>query len=364
METPTIHKRWRPRVRFSLRALIVVMTVLCLFLGHKAHRAREQRQAVAALEAAGAQVSYQQSTVTGWLFPPTFNETEAASGGAWFRQWIGDEYFGEVNGIYWVFESAPEPGVFANLARLPQLNWLILHSNCSIQLDALPSMKSLEQLSVRGCRITDDTMEQIGHQWSLNKLTLELQQGAVNPAGFEHLLGLQRLSELDLSGSAIGDELLPVIGRMPALQSLDLSFTNITEAGLAHLDTLPALREFTAVGGLQAISMTRVSSVALGDTALITLARHEQLTSLRIGMLCFNNCPPARITGKGLAALAELPLVDLSLYNAALTDSDIATLKAMETLQTVRLTGADFSPDGIQQLKVSCPSAQFRFDQF
>ena len=48
-------RRW---FQFSLRTLMVLVTVLCVWLGLVSERARKQREAVAAIEALGGWVWY------------------------------------------------------------------------------------------------------------------------------------------------------------------------------------------------------------------------------------------------------------------------------------------------------------------
>lgn len=349
--------RWRPR--FSLRALLLLITVLCLLLGYHVPRARQQRFAVAALLEAGAVVVYDWGGSKGRQQAMTFQS--AAPAPAWLRKLIGDEYFQEVFMVEWSIHSPVRTGAFADLAELPELKMLVITGAGNPPLDTLPSMINLEHLSIKGCQITDTTLQQIGRQWSLNDLTLEI-TGPVTAQGMECLAEPQRLRTLDLSHSAIGDELLPAIGRLPALQSLTLDFTDITDAGVAHLHSIRALSKFSAVGGGTNSGARRAAKVSLGDMALQTLAGHSRLTRLEIGRRMSRSNPSPRITSSGLAALVRLPLTELGLHNAALTDSDIAALKSMRSLNEVKVSGASFSPDGVQQLKISCPHTSFHFD--
>jgi hypothetical protein len=69
----TSPRRW---LQFSLRGFFVLLTTLAVWLGVIVHRAREQREAVKAIEALEA--------IVGYDTPP---------GPAWLRRLIGDEYF-------------------------------------------------------------------------------------------------------------------------------------------------------------------------------------------------------------------------------------------------------------------------------
>ena len=54
-------------------------------------------------------------------------------------------------------------------------------------------------------------------------------------AGLEHLSGLSRLETLNLAGTPVGDEAVPLLGRLPALRSLYAWNTLLTEPALAGL---------------------------------------------------------------------------------------------------------------------------------
>src|SRR5262249_2001048 len=83
-----LRRRW---LRYSLRTLLVAVTILCVWLGLKVNSARRQREAVATLTRSGADVSFDYQTAN--------NATPDASppGPAWLRNLIGDDYFTTAN---------------------------------------------------------------------------------------------------------------------------------------------------------------------------------------------------------------------------------------------------------------------------
>lgn len=84
----------RPRSRyltFSLRTLFLALTALAVWLGIVVNRAREQRDAVKAIEALGGTVAYdwqQEST-----FPFYSPVASHPPGPAWLRRIVGDDFF-------------------------------------------------------------------------------------------------------------------------------------------------------------------------------------------------------------------------------------------------------------------------------
>ena len=100
-------KSTRRYLTFSLRTLFILLTVLAVWLGVIVNRAREQREAVRAIEALGGTVDYERTAVPKWL-----------------RQLIGDEYFQEVWAVDWASMRSP-PVTDANIKRaIPQLKRL------------------------------------------------------------------------------------------------------------------------------------------------------------------------------------------------------------------------------------------------
>ena len=90
-----IRRRWS---RFSLRMMLVVITVLCVWLGLKVNAARRQRTAVAAILGDRGRIifDYQMVPIAGE--PDTF-DVDANSlppGPAWLRQLFGDDCFRNV----------------------------------------------------------------------------------------------------------------------------------------------------------------------------------------------------------------------------------------------------------------------------
>jgi hypothetical protein len=90
-ETMNISRRY---LTFSLRTLFVLLTIGCIWLGILAERAREQREAVKAIEALGGHVIYDWSIVE-WHDGGNYTMDIARKPPApvWLRRVIGDDFF-------------------------------------------------------------------------------------------------------------------------------------------------------------------------------------------------------------------------------------------------------------------------------
>ena len=129
---PKPRRRW---LQFSLRTMFVVVTVFCVWMGFTAKRARDQREAVEAIEALGGTVDYEHEVfeVVNQLYvlgrPP---------GPEWLRKLVGDEYFVSVNRVA-LPASKLDDAMISRFERLTNLRYLNL-------IDTPISDESIEKL--------------------------------------------------------------------------------------------------------------------------------------------------------------------------------------------------------------------------
>src|SRR5215510_14615868 len=77
----TTLKRFVPRIRFSLRTLMILIAALAVWLGVRVERARKQALAVGAIQASGGLVLYEFEYAGTAPFSPRFGHRTA--GGNW-----------------------------------------------------------------------------------------------------------------------------------------------------------------------------------------------------------------------------------------------------------------------------------------
>ena len=153
-----ITRRW---FQLSLRTAFVAMTALAVWLGIVVNRAREQREAVKAIEALTGRVQYDwqpnmvEVTLTakgfegvkGWRQVNASNTAPDAP--EWLRRLLGDEYFQEVEEIDFPYSSLPSKKVITKtipiLRRLRALKVISLRrASSGVErelMDALPGCK-------------------------------------------------------------------------------------------------------------------------------------------------------------------------------------------------------------------------------
>ena len=150
----------RPRwLRFSLRTLLVVITVLCVWLGFKVNAARRQKEAVDAILKAGGTVFYDFQRPANVVGVPVATEPPGAR---WLRRLLGDEYFEDVIGVGFSGVKKPTIDVLQQLSRLPKLETVNL-SDTQVDDEGLRQfvrIGSLKTLQLEFCQnVTDKALE-------------------------------------------------------------------------------------------------------------------------------------------------------------------------------------------------------------
>ena len=265
----------RHRLRVSVRRTMILILVLSFGLGWIVHRARVQREAVAAIKRAGGSVMYEHQ-----LSP-------RSSGKPWWPKWAADilgiDYFDNVKSVFLEFKDSNLEQELAHIGRLDRLEQLYLTGSpvTDTGLASLSGLHSLRKLDLDSTEITDAG---ISHLAGLTGLQfLDLSRTKVGDAGMAHLGELAGLTNLFLAGTRVDDAGLAHLERLPSLCWLNISSTRITNGGIAHLRGLSSLEELdlshTAVGqaGLADLkSLTGLKRLELDDTP-ITDAQAEAL---------------------------------------------------------------------------------------
>lgn len=160
-------------------------------------------------------------------------------------------------------------------------------------------------------------------------------------ADLECLVGLDRLEQLDLGGTSIGDGLSQCLAELPNLERLDLRLTQITDASVEPMAGCKGLRSLV-LGGTQ-----------MTDEGLKHLAELGQLEELDLR--------GTRISDAGLAALKNLTrLKRLLLDHTAVADAGIVPLCDIRSLTELSLLDTQVTKAGIEGLRGALPKCQLQ----
>lgn len=265
---------------FMLRTILLTTTfiaIVCAFVGVPVQRARRLWRAVASVHAGGGGVVY--------------DYERNGPGELWNERRKHDSFMDR----YWIppqvvevrysleRDRATRPNV-ACLHDLPRLAVLHIDGGLSEQQACLlPRLRALEELHIRGERLSPRAMDGIGAITSLKRLTLD--QTWIDDACVAKLAGLPYLEELDLAYSQTTGMPLRRLACRARLRQLNLSDAVVTDEGLASVAEMHSLEQLDLANNVQ-----------ITDRGLAHLEKLASLRELRLG-----HCP--HVTAEGLARL-------------------------------------------------------------
>ncbi len=421
MQAPSRSRRWWHRIptRLSVRALMVLVLLLCVALGWIVNRAHVQRDAVAAITTprrnTRGSVYYDWQFVAGqgdknakprgpkWMRDALgkFDEDAKPRGPKWLRDTLGPDVFdtvvnvniegdnvddellenvGKLHGVEWVTiqgHAAPDltPAGMAQLRTLSRLKGLSVRGFTDSHgfVAGLTGKTGLRRLWLSEAAVTDDEMAMIGGFADLEVLKLDGRN--VTDRGFAHVANLTELSLLEMPGVRITD-LAPVAD----LVQLDLLV-------LAPARATPA-RSVPGPGGPSSLGplrrLTKVTQLILGDTRiedreLAVVAGLPMLYNLRIGGRGITEAGLARIAESkslGCLALADTSIADLRplsprlhaistlwMENSYLTDAGIEPLSGKIRLTDLTIAGSRMTDAGLDHLASLTSLWRLRLDR-
>jgi hypothetical protein len=223
----TPKRRW---FQFSLKGMLVVMTILCVgpggYIANERHQFRKRATAIAAIEELGGEAYIDDSRP----FRPT-----------WIRPLICDKSVGEVTGVSFVWDKVTDSGL-VHLADLTKLRAEYLdHAPVTdAGLVHLAGLKKLERLGLNDTQVSDAGLVHLADLTALQALSLDFTH--VTDAGLIHLSRLSELDSLTLIKTQITDTGLPHLARLTKLRELYLAGCPVTDQGVSDLKkTLPNL---------------------------------------------------------------------------------------------------------------------------
>jgi Leucine Rich repeat len=375
----------RRRIRFSLRSLFVVVSLLCGWMGYLYSSAKRQERAVASIEQAAGHVEYD------WWRDADGSPRQQPTprGPAWLRSLLGPHYFDTVVGVDISHTSVQgSPSQFATfktpLLQLPKLRRLHIFRLELSDADyaAISQLQGLEELSLAKMELSAAGAAQIASLANLRELNLSddivpaaallqikempklqslyvycrhedrapngfpiwnLEKYAIRDDALRSLPTLTNLKTLSLTFTQITDDGVSIVGRMPKLESFWISSPRITNASMDHLTKLQRLRSLG------------VSVCGMDGDGVARLAELPNLTNLRIsGPAIGNDCLPI------IARLQRLESLDLGGKN--IDDAGMKHLEGMKNLRHLDLQSTEVKTDGpaVVRLKQALPQLRIR----
>jgi hypothetical protein len=314
--TPTPWRRPRRRwLRYSLRSLLILTTVLCIWLGIKVNQARRQKAAVDTLRALGAQIAYEHQRVPAGYFDSQVDLNVPV----WARELCGDDFFQTVRSVAFVSRANADSTKF------------IPYEIADDDLECLADLPHLERFYIDTAPITDAALVHLAGHKSLT--TIYLKYTAINGSGLRHL-AVRGLVEIGLEGSPVNDAGLSHLREAKNLQKLQLARTEVTDEGLKHLRGLNKLEGLV-------VSRTRITGSGL--KYISGLAELHEINMV--------GCP---IDGQSLLALKSLNpstgSILLELKDTPLGDQDISYLIQLKNLWSVSLNRTKVTDAGLAHL--------------
>ena len=275
----------------------------------------------------------------------------------------------------------PHPGLgsLAALHRLHELtfgaercggdSWIV-----DDDLDLLANISSLRVLRLHhSWAVTDDGLARLAPLEGLRRLDLD---GCRRVTG-RGLCALPRLEHVVLSGCAAQDDALAGLAPLPGLDSLVLDRNRALQGpGLTHLTGLSRLRRLslnrcTSVAEqhlrhlhpLAALRQLDLGGLTLSDAGLAGICRLRALRSLRVNANIDRGWIDERISDAGLAPLSQLAALErLELeVGCGVTDAGLDHLAGLPRLREVSLNYTAVTPDGVARLERAIPGLKVRF---
>ena len=346
-------RSWRRYIpRLSLRALMILVSSLGAGLGYFILRARDQGEAVVAIQRAGGTIVYDWQWKNGDRDP--FGKPGLPD---WLLNRLRPDHFYRVKEVVLSGGDGDraDDDLMGYIGRLDDLERLNLNG-CKDVTDAglahLRRLSELRDLDLTFTGATGAGLKNLEHLTQLVRLNLT---GLTSDADLASLKGFTKLRYLQLcdTSPAITDEGLDHLRGLVNLETLSISSPRITSAGLKSLHNMARLSELflnhTGVADLRPIRhMTGLKWLSLWSSPIddAGLAPIADLTGMQNLTLS-----GTQITDAGLESIQYLrSLTHLDLDATRITDAGLDHLAGLTNLQNLRMSHTSVSDSGLSRL--------------
>jgi hypothetical protein len=245
---------FRRRFQFGIRSLLALVIAVALpfsWLAAEMKSARQQSEAVEAVEKLADDKALQELTVaydyerdTAWLY----RKSTTLPGSTWLREALGDDFFREVEFVdLGTVRTKVQDTDLTALRDFPHLRVLFIGGKgvTDAALENLDGLGRLEMLGIIDAKISDSGIARLAQLRLPSLQLLALDSTPVTDAVIEPLAQLHGLTALSLSGTQIDDRWLRRLKALPRLETLDLHNSSVTDGGLPWLAELRGLKRLS-----------------------------------------------------------------------------------------------------------------------
>ncbi|MHC4406280.1 MAG: hypothetical protein ACYTG0_42140, partial [Planctomycetota bacterium] len=230
--------------RFSLRSCFVAFVALCALLlgwfGSKLVEARRQQKAVAAIQAQGGYVRYDnhdEELHREMQFP-----RPPPRKASWLRRWLGHDFFHTVEEVGYYNNANANPSL-KYLLDLPNVHTVVLPDEPvdDAGLDVLRTLPALVCVTWHAAGPPTASIEAVTRLENVEKTSL-CNSKSIGDKHMTMVVRMRKLRELNVWDSAVTDDGVKALATLPQLETLYLDGTDITDEALKHLKSTNSLR--------------------------------------------------------------------------------------------------------------------------
>lgn len=255
-------------LRFRLRTLLIAVTALSIYLGWHVHSAETQRNALDGIHNLGGWAYYDFQIVNDQFDPKSKSWVPE-----WLRRKLGNDFFHDVVHVNMVYnDDGPH--------RLEN------NQTSDAALSIIGRLPNVRLVGLSGGQATDSGLHELSKVKQLRRL-LMWDAAQVTDEGIKQLRNLPHLKYVHCSNAQLTDESLRTFATMKQLDGLSLQGNHFTDRGVAYLTGLRKLKELW---------------IGLGPTQITDagLKHLEKLSALKV-----LDVQQASITLDGLTHLVE-----------------------------------------------------------
>jgi len=247
------------------------------------------------------------------------------------------------------------------LAEMRQLQGLVLNGTdvTDAGIAHLSNLTGLDSLRLNDTGITDAAIESLRDSKTITELQLENTQ--VTDKSTDVLTQYSELAYLNLNGTGITSETLLALATMEKLQYVFFTDTDTSPAAQARWSKHPTLNLSDAKNTDEQLvfaeGTTTLDSVSLVNSDLTDAGIKSLATLPKLRRLSLEG---TKVTDAGLGELCNietLEFVDLS--NTAITEKGLAQLNKLTKLKSLFLSDGQLSSEGKDKLHDAIPSLRF-----